>query len=99
MRPLVAASSNAQPPSNDCKSRHLGFRVDSFWEPELCHHAFCRHVEVNGHEFPFSRGASFYELNSQGKILYGRDLVEPALKPGSSALLVSSIASPCASIW
>lgn len=49
----------------------------------------CRHVEVNGHEFPFSRGASFYELNADGQIVYGRDLVEPALKPGSSALLVS----------
>lgn len=47
-----------------------------------------RHVEVDGNEFPFSRGASFYELNSEGQIVYGRDLVEPALKPGSSALLV-----------
>lgn len=32
--------------------------------------------------------ASFYELDSEGRILYARDLVEPALKPGSSALLV-----------
>ena len=52
-------------------------------------HARARHVEVDGHEFPFSRGASFYEVSSRGQILYGRDLVEPALKPGSSALLVS----------
>ena len=44
---------------------------------------------MDGNEFPFSRGASFYEVSSQGQILYGRDLVEPALKPGSSALLVS----------
>lgn len=47
-----------------------------------------RHVEVDGNEFPFSRGASFYELNSEGQIVYARDLVEPAFKPGSSALLV-----------
>ena len=47
-----------------------------------------RHVEVDGNEFPFSRGASFYEVNEDGQIVYGRDLVEPALKPGSSALLV-----------
>lgn len=47
-----------------------------------------RHVEIDGYEFPFSRGASFYELNPEGQIVYGRDLVEPALKPGSSALLV-----------
>ena len=51
-----------------------------------------RHVEVDGNEFPFSRGASFYEVNSNGQIVYGRDLVEPALKPGSSALLVRYIA-------
>jgi hypothetical protein len=51
-------------------------------------HAFVRHVEVDGNEFPFSRGASFYEINEQGQIQYSRDLVEPALKPGSSALLV-----------
>ena len=44
---------------------------------------------MDGNEFPFSRGASFYEISSQGQILYGRDLVEPALKPGSSALQVS----------
>ncbi|PSC68605.1 polyketide cyclase [Micractinium conductrix] len=37
-------------------------------------------------EFPFSRGVSFYEVNDQGKIIYARDCVEPALKPGSSAL-------------
>jgi len=48
----------------------------------------CRHVELSGYEFPFSRGASFYEVTDKGQILYGRDLVEPALKPGSSALLV-----------
>ena len=31
---------------------------------------------------------SFYELDGEGRIVYARDLVEPALKPGSSALLV-----------
>ena len=49
-----------------------------------------RHVQLNGFEFPFSRGASFYEVTDAGQILYGRDLVEPALKPGSSALFVCS---------
>ena len=48
----------------------------------------CRHVQLNGFEFPFSRGASFYEVTDAGQILYGRDLVEPAVKPGSSALFV-----------
>ena len=57
-------------------------------------------MEVDGNEFPFSRGASFYETNDRGQIVYGRDLVEPALKPGSSALqvrIVDVVASmPCA---
>lgn len=48
----------------------------------------CRHVDLNGHEFPFSRGVSFYEINDEGKIVAARDCVEPALKPGSSALQV-----------
>ena len=43
---------------------------------------------MDGNEFPFSRGASFYEIDAQGRIMYGRDLVEPAVKPGSAALLV-----------
>ena len=49
----------------------------------------CRHVDLNGNEFPFSRGVSFYEVDASGKIVAARDLVEPAVKPGSSALLVS----------
>lgn len=51
----------------------------------------CRHVEVDGNEFPFSRGASFYELDSEGRIVYARDLVEPAVKPGSAALWVHPV--------
>ena len=51
-------------------------------------------MQLNGFEFPFSRGASFYEVTEAGQILYGRDLVEPALKPGSSALLVRSSPVP-----
>ena len=49
----------------------------------------CRHVDLSGNEFPFSRGVSFYELDDSGRIVAARDLVEPAIKPGSSALLVS----------
>jgi ketosteroid isomerase-like protein len=48
------------------------------------------HVEIQSDsdgmvELPFSRGASFYEVED-GKIRFARDLVEPALKPGASAL-------------
>ena len=54
-------------------------------------------MQLNGFEFPFSRGASFYEVTEAGQILYGRDLVEPALKPGSSALFVG-FPSHCANL-
>lgn len=52
-----------------------------------------RHVDCSGHEFPFSRGCSFYEVGSDGLITAARDCVEPALKPGSSALYVRSCAA------
>ena len=48
-----------------------------------------RHCEIAGSEFPFSRGVSFYEVNEDGLIVAGRDLVESATKPGSAALQVS----------
>ncbi len=50
----------------------------------------CRHCEIAGSEFPFSRGVSFYEVNSDGLIVAGRDLVESAAKPGGAALKVQS---------
>jgi hypothetical protein len=49
-----------------------------------------RHVQVDGSQFPFSRGVSFYTVNDQGQITSGRDCVEPAIKPGSTALLVAA---------
>lgn len=48
-----------------------------------------RHVDLGEHEFPFSRGCSFYEVDNNGKIKAARDIVEQAIKPGSSALYVS----------
>ena len=53
------------------------------------------HVELEGvAEFPFSRGVSFYEINEQGKIVFARDIVEPALKPGSAALKGITVVAP-----
>lgn len=52
---------------------------------------WCRHVDLAGNEFPFSRGVSFYEVNDEGKIVSARDCVEPAIKPGASALQVTSL--------
>lgn len=53
------------------------------------------HVEFkNGTTLPFSRGASFYRINNQGQIVYARDIVEPAFKPGSGALKAISFIAP-----
>uniref|UniRef100_A0A0D9XBS4 SnoaL-like domain-containing protein n=1 Tax=Leersia perrieri TaxID=77586 RepID=A0A0D9XBS4_9ORYZ len=54
------------------------------------------HLEWKGRAFPFSRGCSFYRLElEEGKrekqqlqIVYGRDCVEPAIKPGETALII-----------
>ncbi|KAK7253104.1 hypothetical protein RIF29_37542 [Crotalaria pallida] len=47
------------------------------------------HLEWKGKPFPFSKGCSFYRLeviNGKRQITYGRDSVEPAIKPGDAAL-------------
>ncbi|WVZ71832.1 hypothetical protein U9M48_020367 [Paspalum notatum var. saurae] len=49
------------------------------------------HLEWRGRPFPFSRGCSFYRLldsERQLQIVYGRDCVEPAAKPGDLALVI-----------
>lgn len=57
--------------------------------PALPRRALPRHVELDGGiEFPFSRGVSFYEVDSEGRIVFARDIVEPAMKPGGAALKV-----------
>ena len=55
-------------------------------------------MDLAGNEFPFSRGVSFYEVNDDGKITSARDCVEPALKPGASALQVRIALRP-PSLW
>ena len=55
----------------------------------------CRHLELNGEEFPFSRGLSFYELNNDGKIISARDIPEPTFKPGDAAFYVSKPPLAC----
>lgn len=48
------------------------------------------HVEIDGNIFPFSRGVSFYEMDSEGRILRARDVVEGLSKPGTGALQVGN---------
>ena len=53
------------------------------------------HVELeDGTVFPFSRGVSFYEINKAGEIVFARDIVEPAIKPGAAALQGISVVAP-----
>jgi ketosteroid isomerase-like protein len=50
------------------------------------------HVNNGGEELPFTRGCSFYELDSKGRIQDGIDFVEPApVKQGGPALFVQSM--------
>ncbi|CAL5191323.1 unnamed protein product [Lathyrus oleraceus] len=53
------------------------------------------HLEWKGKPFPFSKGCSFYRLeviNGKRQITYGRDSVEPAIKPGDATLtLIKSV--------
>ena len=53
------------------------------------------HVELEGvAQFPFSRGVSFYEINTDGQIVFARDIVEPTFKPGAAALQGISVIAP-----
>jgi hypothetical protein len=53
------------------------------------------HVEsINGVTMPFSRGCSFYTLDTEGKIVQARDLVESPVKPGSLTLNALAAVTP-----
>jgi hypothetical protein len=41
----------------------------------------------------FANGCSFYELNSEGKICYVRDIPEPPIKIGSFGLVLANLAA------
>jgi hypothetical protein len=50
------------------------------------------HVENGGEQLPFTRGCSFYELDSKGRIQDGIDFVEPGpVKLGGPALFIESM--------
>ncbi|KAK4352837.1 hypothetical protein RND71_028355 [Anisodus tanguticus] len=68
----------------------LQFVIDDISKEDSSAVGVTWHLEWNGRPFPFSKGCSFYRLevvNGQRKILYGRDSVEPAVKPGETALV------------
>nr|XP_017244410.1 PREDICTED: uncharacterized protein LOC108216225 isoform X1 [Daucus carota subsp. sativus] len=78
---------------NDSISEDLQFVIDDISAEDSIAVGVIWHLEWKGRPFPFSKGCSFYKLevvNGQRKIIYGRDSVEPAIKPGETALVASS---------
>lgn len=71
-------------------SSDLQFAIDDISEEDASAVGVTWHLEWKGKTFPFSKGCSFYRLdviNGQRQIVYGRDCVEPAIKPGETALV------------
>ncbi|PIN22340.1 hypothetical protein CDL12_04940 [Handroanthus impetiginosus] len=74
----------------DSISPDLQFAIDDISEEDTIAVGVTWHLEWKGKPFPFSKGCSFYRLdvvNGQRQIVYGRDCVEPAIKPGETALV------------
>lgn len=75
----------------DYISTDLQFVIDAISEEDSASVGVTWHLEWRGKTFPFSKGCSFYRLkvvNGIRQITYGRDCVEPAIKPGESALII-----------
>lgn len=75
----------------DYISTDLQFVIDAISEEDSTAVGVTWHLEWKGKPFPFSKGCSFYRLevvNGIRQITYARDCVEPAFKPGESALTI-----------
>lgn len=74
----------------DATSTDLQFVIDDITSQDSTAVGVTWHLEWRGKPFPFSRGCSFYRceiFNGKQQIIYGRDSVEPATKPGDMALV------------
>ncbi|CAA6668149.1 unnamed protein product [Spirodela intermedia] len=72
-------------------SSDLQFVIDDISSDDSSAIGVTWHLEWQGRTFPFSKGCSFYRLevvDGKRQIVYGRDLVEPAIKPGEMALVL-----------
>ncbi|XP_047176010.1 uncharacterized protein LOC124843325 [Vigna umbellata] len=70
-------------------SKDLQFVIDDLSTKDPSSVGVIWHLEWKGKPFPFSKGCSFYRLeviNGRRQITYGRDCVEPAIKPGDATL-------------
>ncbi|XVF18242.1 hypothetical protein REPUB_Repub11eG0004500 [Reevesia pubescens] len=73
----------------DSISKDLQFVIDDISTEDSSAIGVTWHLEWKGKPFPFSKGCSFYRLemvDGKRQIIYGRDVVEPAIKPGEAAL-------------
>ncbi|GAB2286642.1 hypothetical protein Dimus_021035 [Dionaea muscipula] len=73
----------------DSISTDLQFVIDNISDEDSSAVGVTWHLEWSGRPFPFSKGCSFYKLavmNGVRQIIFARDSVEPALKPGELAL-------------
>ncbi|KAL5559854.1 hypothetical protein UlMin_036065 [Ulmus minor] len=75
----------------DTVGKDLQFAIEKISNEDSSAVGVTWHLEWKGKTFPFSRGCSFYQLeviNGKNQIRYGRDSVEPAIKPGKNALVI-----------
>lgn len=75
---------------SDATSTDLQFVIDDITSQDSSAVGVTWHLEWRGKPFPFSKGCSFYRceiFNGKRQIIYGRDSVEPATKPGDLALV------------
>ncbi|XP_058757327.1 uncharacterized protein LOC131630563 [Vicia villosa] len=79
----------------DSTSLDLQFVIDDLSMEDSSSVGVIWHLEWKGKPFPFSKGCSFYRLeviDGKRQITYGRDSVEPAIKPGDATLtLIKSV--------
>ncbi|KAL1212477.1 hypothetical protein V5N11_034833 [Cardamine amara subsp. amara] len=71
-------------------STDLQFVIDDISTEDSSAVGVSWHLEWKGKNFPFSKGCSFYRLeviDGKRQIVYGRDCVEPAIKPGETVLV------------
>jgi ketosteroid isomerase-like protein len=84
----------------DVVPKDIQFVVDDITEGDESKCGVMWHVEMASDndglvQLPFSRGCSFYHVDPKtNKITFARDLVEPTIKPGESALQGISVVAP-----
>lgn len=74
--------------------KDVQFKIDDLSQDSSGKVGLMWHVEVDGIPIPFSRGCSFVRLNPEGNIVFARDVVEPAIKPGHNAMKLMTLIVP-----